>query len=102
MGFCTLTETSEILYKVDNYYSKEHELGLLWNDNNVNINWPVENPILSEKDKNNIILNEFIKNYKWKNINEYPTIQTITDKKELKNVQDAFESSWIGLRSKSK
>lgn len=65
-GFCTLTETSEILYKVDNYYSKEHELGLLWNDKNVNINWPVENPILSEKDKKNIILNEFIKNYSGK------------------------------------
>ena len=63
-GFCTLTVESEVLYKVDNLYSKEHELGILWNDNDLNITWPVADPILSEKDKNNLSLQEFIKVYK--------------------------------------
>jgi dTDP-4-dehydrorhamnose 3,5-epimerase len=63
-GFCTLTDESEVLYKVDNIYSKEHELGLLWNDNDLNITWPVADPFLSDKDKNNFTLQEFIKRYK--------------------------------------
>jgi len=62
-GYCTLTEISEVLYKVDNYYSKENECGLLWNDKTLNIKWPVEEPVLSEKDKHNITLREFIKKY---------------------------------------
>jgi dTDP-4-dehydrorhamnose 3,5-epimerase len=63
-GFCTLTAGSEVLYKVDNLYSKEHELGLLWNDGDLNITWPVENPFLSDKDKNNLTLHEFVNLYK--------------------------------------
>lgn len=59
-GFYTLTEESEVLYKVDNYYSPANELGLLWNDIELNINWPDKNPILSEKDKMNLTLKEFI------------------------------------------
>lgn len=62
-GFCTLSETSEVLYKVDNYYSKENEVGLLWNDPKLNINWPFDNPILSDKDKNNFKLEEFVSKY---------------------------------------
>jgi len=50
-GFCTLTKESEVLYKVDNFYSKEHESGLLWDDVNLAIDWPVQTPILSEKDQ---------------------------------------------------
>jgi len=59
-GFCTLTEVSEVLYKVDNYYSPEHERGLLWNDKELKIEWPVINPILSEKDRNNMSFKEFV------------------------------------------
>jgi len=62
-GFCTLTERSEVLYKVDNYYTPNAERGLLWNDNDLKINWPVESPILSEKDKKNLSLKEFINQY---------------------------------------
>lgn len=62
-GFCTLSEVSEVLYKVDNVYNREHESGLLWNDPDLGINWPVENPILSAKDEKNQTLKEFIKQH---------------------------------------
>lgn len=62
-GFCTLTEESEVTYKVDNYYSKEHERGLIWNDPDIGINWPVENPVLSEKDQKNMKLADFEEAY---------------------------------------
>lgn len=62
-GFCTLTPVSEVLYKVDNHYSKEHETGIIWNDPDIGIDWPVTEPILSEKDRNNITLKEFIAKY---------------------------------------
>jgi len=64
-GFCTLTDISEVVYKVDNYYSPDHECGLLWNDPDLNIEWPVEKPILSDKDKKNMTLKEFIEKYKY-------------------------------------
>jgi dTDP-4-dehydrorhamnose 3,5-epimerase len=57
-GFCTLTDISEVVYKVDNYYSPEHERGIIWNDPNLKINWPVTNPILSDKDQKNKTLRE--------------------------------------------
>lgn len=62
-GFCTLTEESEVLYKVDNFYSPENERGLLWNDSELNIEWPAKDPVLSEKDNKNMTLKEFIEHY---------------------------------------
>jgi len=63
-GFCTLSDSSEVLYKVDNFYSKENEAGILWNDPDLNIEWPTRNPIISAKDKCNMSLREFIENHK--------------------------------------
>lgn len=62
-AFCTLTETSEVIYKVDNPYKPEAEGGVIWNDETLNISWPVRNPILSEKDSQLPTLSEFIKNF---------------------------------------
>jgi dTDP-4-dehydrorhamnose 3,5-epimerase len=63
-GFCTLTEVSEVLYKVDNIYKPENEVGIIWNDKDINVNWNIDNPILSEKDKKNLTLKEFISKFK--------------------------------------
>ena len=52
-GFLTLTDNTKVLYKVDNYYNKEHERGIRWNDPFFNINWPTENNVVvSKKDSN--------------------------------------------------
>lgn len=64
-GFCTLTEVSEVHYKVDNFYNPDFESGLLWNDKDVEIKWPTNSPILSKKDVKNMTLYEFISKYKF-------------------------------------
>ncbi|NSY19546.1 dTDP-4-dehydrorhamnose 3,5-epimerase [Neorhizobium sp. AL 9.2.2] len=52
-GFCTLEPNSIISYKVTDYYSHEHDRGLLWNDPELDIEWPfdAEAAVLSAKDK---------------------------------------------------
>lgn len=62
-GFCTLSEVSEVLYKVDSIYKPEYEVGIIWNDKDLNIDWEFQNPVLSEKDKRNLTLKEFIDKY---------------------------------------
>lgn len=49
-GFCTLTNNTVVFYKVNEFYSPEHDRGILWNDPEIGIQWPVSTPILSEKD----------------------------------------------------
>jgi len=60
-GFVVLTPTVVFQYKCDNYYSPAHEGGIAWNDQDLNIDWkvPMEDIVLSEKDKNNIAFKEF-------------------------------------------
>ena len=52
-GFCVLSDVAEFLYKVSEYYSAEKEKGILWNDPDIGINWPISNPVLSDKDEGN-------------------------------------------------
>ncbi len=49
-GFVSLEDGTEVVYLVDNDYSKSHEQGVIWNDSSIGIEWPNTNPLLSEKD----------------------------------------------------
>ncbi len=61
-GFLVLSKKAEIMYKVDENYHPEDEVCINWNDNDIDIKWPIRNdPILSEKDKVGISLKEFKK-----------------------------------------
>lgn len=59
-GFLVLSETAEVMYKVDNVYAPGYERGLIWNDPDVNILWPNTKPILSSKDQQLPTLKELI------------------------------------------
>ena len=52
-GFLVLSNEAEILYKTTNFYNKDYERNIVWDDKFININWPIKNitPTLSEKDK---------------------------------------------------
>lgn len=62
-GFCVLSEHADIFYKCTNYYSPKDEGGLIWNDPDVAIDWPIKSPLLSNKDKLLPSLNEIKKKY---------------------------------------
>jgi dTDP-4-dehydrorhamnose 3,5-epimerase len=55
-GFCVISEAAEFLYKCTDYYYPEHERTLLWNDPQLAIDWPVTQPLLSEKDRRGLLL----------------------------------------------
>ena len=57
-GFVTLTDDVEFLYKADNYYAPEADAGIRWNDPDIGVDWGVEKPILSEKDKKSSLLKD--------------------------------------------
>lgn len=50
-GFCVLSETVDFQYKCTDYYHPEDEIGVIWNDPAIGIDWPVDDPMLSDKDK---------------------------------------------------
>jgi dTDP-4-dehydrorhamnose 3,5-epimerase len=49
-GFLALSEEVDVVYKVTDEYAPEFDRGIIWNDPDLNIKWPTQNPILSEKD----------------------------------------------------
>lgn len=64
-GYCTLEENTEVQYKVDNWYSPDHDRGIAWDDPSLNIDWPVKNPILSAKDQQHPTLELAENNFEW-------------------------------------
>ena len=61
-GFAALADASELQYKQTEYYRPETEGGIAWNDPDVGIDWPFNDPILSKRDQNQMSLKEYLKN----------------------------------------
>ena len=59
-GFCVLSETAHVLYKVTEFYNPAEEFSLIWNDPDVGIDWPVTDPILSAKDAQGRLLRDLV------------------------------------------
>jgi dTDP-4-dehydrorhamnose 3,5-epimerase len=61
-GFVTLSDSAEFLYKTTDYYAPEFERCIKWDDTSIAIDWPLEHPILSPKDKiaQSLINSEYI------------------------------------------
>lgn len=57
-GFSVLSDTATVAYKCDQYYHKESERGVRWNDPDLGIDWQTDSPILSEKDQKQPLLKE--------------------------------------------
>ena len=57
-GFVGLEKENIVLYSCTNYRNKDSELGIIWNDKTLKINWGIKKPILSSKDKKNIEFNK--------------------------------------------
>lgn len=64
-GFVTLSDTAELIYKASGEYAPEADSGILWSDKDININWEIDfEPLLSEKDKNQQTLQEYLRSLK--------------------------------------
>jgi dTDP-4-dehydrorhamnose 3,5-epimerase len=50
-GFCVMSEVAEVEYKCTDFYDPPSERGLIWNDPEVSIDWPITDPILSARDQ---------------------------------------------------
>lgn len=59
-GFCVLSERADFVYKCTDFYDSEDEEGIRWNDKTLEINWPLEKPIISKKDKSLPLFTEIV------------------------------------------
>jgi dTDP-4-dehydrorhamnose 3,5-epimerase len=51
-GFCLLSDEADVLYRLSAYFDPELETGIAWNDPEIGIEWPIDDPVLSERDRN--------------------------------------------------
>ena len=58
-GFAALSKVSEVQYKQTGFYEPETEGGIIWNDPEIGIDWPFNNPILSTRDQNQMSLKQY-------------------------------------------
>jgi len=58
-GFCVLSDTADFMYKCTDYYRPDDEAGILWNDPQIDIAWPIIHPTLSPKDTVNMTLDAY-------------------------------------------
>jgi len=60
-AFLTLSEVAEVQYKCSGYYTPSAEGGVRWNDPDIGVEWPVESPVLSKRDRESPTLREYLK-----------------------------------------
>lgn len=58
-GFCVLSEYADLIYKATKLYDPNDEFGIKWNDPDININWPLDKPIISDRDLEHPSLEEY-------------------------------------------
>jgi dTDP-4-dehydrorhamnose 3,5-epimerase len=51
-GFCVLSESADVIYRLSSYYDPELESGIAWDDPEIAIRWPIPDPVLSDRDRN--------------------------------------------------
>ena len=61
-GFATLSEYCEVQYRQTEFYRRETEAGIAWNDPDLAIDWPFRDPILSNRDRNQMSLKQYLEN----------------------------------------
>jgi dTDP-4-dehydrorhamnose 3,5-epimerase len=64
-GFCVLSEVADVAYKLSSYYDPATEAGIAWDDPDVGIEWPIADPVLSERDRNAPRLAEIADSLPW-------------------------------------
>jgi dTDP-4-dehydrorhamnose 3,5-epimerase len=64
-GFCVTSETADVAYKVSSYYDPETERGVAWDDPELAVDWPVDEPLVSERDRRNPPLREIADQLPW-------------------------------------
>ena len=65
-GFCSLANNTILHYRNSNYRNQKYETGILWSDKDLNIKWPIRNPLVSLRDKKNISFNKFLNSINFK------------------------------------
>jgi dTDP-4-dehydrorhamnose 3,5-epimerase len=64
-GFCVLSEVADFAYKLSSYYDAATEAGIAWDDPEVGVEWPISDPILSERDRSGSRLAEIADGLPW-------------------------------------
>ena len=64
-GYFALEKDNIVYFQNSNYRDKNQEKGIIWNDKDLNLKFPIKKPLLSKKDKLNITFKEFLKKYKY-------------------------------------
>ena len=64
-GFCVTSDTADVTYKVSSYYDGAQERGIAWDDPDIGVQWPIEDPIVSDRDRSNPTLAEIADRLPW-------------------------------------
>ncbi|MDY0296514.1 MAG: dTDP-4-dehydrorhamnose 3,5-epimerase [Acidobacteriota bacterium] len=77
-GFCVLSESADIQYKCTGVYNKQGESGILWNDPAIGVEWPVKDPVISDKDRAARTLEQWLQSPESANFQYMKTTKGVT------------------------